>query len=45
MDEAKDGVVYVSFGSVLQGSLVPQDKKTALLNALGKLKERVLFKW
>jgi len=45
MDEAKDGVVYVSFGSVLQGSLVPQDKKDALLNALGKLKERVLFKW
>ena len=45
MDEAKDGVVYVSFGSVLQGSLVPKDKKKALFNALGKLKERVLFKW
>merc|ERR1719384_1857494 len=31
MDSATEGVVLVSFGSVLQGSQVPQDKKTALL--------------
>ena len=45
MDDATEGVVYVSFGSVLQGSQVPKDKKDALLRALGKLKEKVLMKW
>ena len=45
MDEASDGVLYVSFGSVLQGSQVPKDKKEALMKALGKLKEKVLMKW
>lgn len=45
MDEATEGVVYVSFGSVLQGALVPKDKQEALLNAFGKLKQRVLWKW
>jgi len=45
MDDAKEGVVYVSFGSVLQGSLVPKDKQEALLKAFGSLKEKVLWKW
>ena len=45
MDDATEGVVYVSFGSVLQGSQVPKDKKDSLLSALGKLKEKVLMKW
>jgi len=45
MDEATEGVVYVSFGSVLQGALVPKDKQEALLNAFGKLKQKVLWKW
>ena len=34
MDEATEGVVYVSFGSVLQGALVPKDKQEALLNGI-----------
>jgi hypothetical protein len=45
MDEATQGVLYVSFGSVLQGSQIPKDKKEALLRAFGKLKEKVLMKW
>ena len=45
MDEATEGVLYVSFGSVLQGSQLPKDKKEALLNSFGKLKEKVLMKW
>ena len=45
MDSATEGVLYVSFGSVLQGSQVPKDKKAALLAAFGKLKEKVLMKW
>jgi len=45
MDSATEGVVLVSFGSVLQGSQVPQEKKAALMSALGQLKEKVLMKW
>ena len=45
MDSATDGVLYVSFGSVLQGSQVPADKKEALLKAFGSLKKKVLMKW
>ena len=45
MDSATEGVLYVSFGSVLQGSQVPADKKEALLKAFGSLKQKVLMKW
>ena len=45
MDAATEGVVYVSFGSVLQGSQVPQDKKEALMKVFGSLKQKVLMKW
>ena len=45
MDGATEGVLYVSFGSVLQGSQVPKDKKDALLKVFGTLKEKVLMKW
>ena len=45
MDSATEGVLYVSFGSVLQGSQVPTDKKEALLKAFGSLKQKVLMKW
>jgi len=45
MDSASEGALLVSFGSVLQGSQVPQDKLAALLEAFGRLKEKVLFKW
>jgi len=45
MDEATEGVLLVSFGSVLQGSQVPPEKQAALLAAFGGLKERVLWKW
>jgi len=45
MDDATEGVLYVSFGSVLQGSQVPKDKIDALIKAFGKLKEKVLMKW
>ena len=34
MDEATEGVLYVSFGSVLQGSQVPQDRKRLFLRRL-----------
>ena len=45
MESATEGVLYVSFGSVLKGSQVPADKKEALVKAFGSLKQKVLMKW
>nr|CAH7731538.1 unnamed protein product [Callosobruchus chinensis] len=45
MDSAKEGVVYFSMGSILQPSMMKDDKKMAILNAFGKLKQKVLWKW
>ena len=46
LDGASDeGVIYVSFGSVIKASLMGEDKRKALLNVFGKLKQKVLWKW
>ena len=46
LDEAgPDGVVYVSFGSVLKASVMSEDKRKTLLSVFGKLKQKVLWKW
>ena len=45
MDNAPNGVVYVSFGSVLQASKMSEENRLKLVNAFGKLKEKVLWKW
>ena len=41
----KEGVIYVSFGSVLKASVMSEDKRKALLSVFGKLKQKVLWKW
>jgi glucuronosyltransferase len=45
LDSAKEGVVYVSFGSVISASLMPDEKRQHFLNAFKKLKQKVLWKW
>jgi glucuronosyltransferase len=45
LDGAKDGVIYISFGSFLRSSEMPKDKYEAMLNTFRKLKQRVLWKW
>eukprot|EP00092_Neocalanus_flemingeri_P013186 GFUD01014211.1.p1 GENE.GFUD01014211.1~~GFUD01014211.1.p1 ORF type:complete len:520 (-),score=100.48 GFUD01014211.1:177-1736(-) len=45
MDGAEDGVIFVSFGSVLQASLMSESKRKVLVNVFGKLKQRVIWKW
>ncbi|XP_026461576.1 UDP-glucuronosyltransferase 1-6-like [Ctenocephalides felis] len=42
---AEHGVVYVSWGSMIRASTLPDEKRKALLKAFGKLKQRVLWKW
>ncbi|CAH1156089.1 unnamed protein product [Phaedon cochleariae] len=45
MDNAKEGVIYFSMGSNIKPSEMEPRYKQALVNALGKLKETVLWKY
>ncbi|XP_047359561.1 UDP-glucosyltransferase 2-like isoform X2 [Vespa velutina] len=44
LDDAINGAIYFSLGSNLQTHQLPNDPLTALCNALGSLKQRVLWK-
>lgn len=37
--------MYVSWGSMVRASTLPDQKRQALLKAFGKLKQKVLWKW
>ncbi|KAK9498401.1 hypothetical protein O3M35_003043 [Rhynocoris fuscipes] len=45
MDKAKDGVVFLSFGTFLNITTLSPSVQVAIVNALGKLKQTVLVKW
>lgn len=45
LDDASDGVIYFSMGSVLRSSHLPDYKRDAFLEAFSELKQRVLWKW
>ncbi|XP_026761867.2 UDP-glycosyltransferase UGT5-like [Galleria mellonella] len=45
LDGAKNGVVYVNFGSNVRSSELPIDKKNAFLNVFRRLKQTVIWKW
>ncbi|XP_059480683.1 UDP-glucosyltransferase 2-like [Neocloeon triangulifer] len=45
MDGAKDGVIYFSMGSVIQGSEFPKEKLQVILDAFKELPQRIIFKW
>lgn len=45
MNNAPDGVVYLSFGSVIKLTLLPKDELEMLARTLGKIKQKVLVKW
>lgn len=45
LDEAKDGVLYCSFGSIIKSSDFPLEKIQGILNAFRKLPLRVLWKF
>ncbi|XP_043282586.1 UDP-glucosyltransferase 2-like [Venturia canescens] len=44
LDGSQNGVVYFSLGSNLQTHQLPADSLTALVDALGSLKQRILWK-
>ncbi|XP_045772915.1 UDP-glycosyltransferase UGT5-like isoform X2 [Maniola jurtina] len=45
LDESKNGVVYMSFGSNLRSADLPEQKKKAFINVFKQLKQTVLWKW
>lgn len=45
LDSAKDGVIYVSWGSMIRAETLPDDKRTSLLKAFGSFRQTVLWKW
>lgn len=45
MDNAPNGVVYLSFGTILKLNQLPKNELNMLIQQLGKIKQKVLFKW
>ena len=45
LDNAKDGVIYFSMGSIIRGVDWPLEKREAFINVFGKLKQKVLWKY
>ena len=45
LDNAKDGVIYFSMGSIIKGVDWPVEKREAFIKAFGKLKQKVLWKY
>lgn len=45
LDSAKDGVIYVSWGSMIRAETLPLEKRTSLLKAFASFKQTVLWKW
>lgn len=45
MDNATDGVILMSMGSLLKGSSVPENTKENFLAAFRKIRQKVIFKY
>lgn len=45
MDTAKAGVVYLNFGTLLDIARLPKPTLEVFVNVLGRLEQKVLFKW
>lgn len=45
LDEAEDGVIYLSLGSNVKSHNFPIEKQRQLLNVFKQLKQKVLWKW
>ncbi|XP_031639046.1 UDP-glucuronosyltransferase 1-3-like [Contarinia nasturtii] len=45
LDSAKDGVIYVSWGSMIRGSTLPDAKRKSLLKAFASFKQKFLWKF
>lgn len=45
LDSSKNGVIYISFGTNVMPSMLPQEKIQVLINVFSKLPYNILWKW
>lgn len=45
MDKANTGVVYFNFGTILNVTSIPKPSLRSLINVLGRLEQKIVFKW
>lgn len=45
MDSAEHGVIYVSWGSIIRVSSMPDEKREELLQAFAFLKQQIIWKF
>ena len=45
IDEAPNGVILFTFGSVVKGSSMPKERKEAFLSAFASIPQRVIWKY
>ena len=46
LDKSKNGVIFISFGSAVKGSLMPEENRKLLLKVFGRLSQYdVIWKW
>ncbi|XP_055920184.1 UDP-glycosyltransferase UGT5-like [Eupeodes corollae] len=45
LDNAKNGAIYVSWGSMVRPETLPEEKKNALIKALSQFDQLILLKW
>jgi len=45
VESAKDGVIYFSFGTIVDPSKLPDEVIEVFINVLKKLKQKVMWKW
>lgn len=45
MDNAKHGVIFLSWGSNIKSSSMPPEKAQAILKAFGRFPHQIIWKW
>ncbi|CAI6364338.1 unnamed protein product [Macrosiphum euphorbiae] len=45
MDKANTGVVYFNFGTILNVTSIPKPSLRSLINVLGRLEQKIVFRW
>lgn len=45
VNDAPNGVIYFSMGSLIKAHSFPEERRAAFLNVFSKIKQRVLWKW
>jgi glucuronosyltransferase len=45
MDKANTGVIYFNFGTILNVTSIPKQSLRNLINVLGRLEQKIVFKW